>query len=337
MPGAIRCDVNDRGASEPESGADSIIEVAAAVLERPDGNFLLASRPAGKPYAGYWEFPGGKLEAGETARQAIVRELAEELGIDALSVYPWLTRLYRYTHSKVRIRFMRITRWRGEPRPHEGQLLAWQRPDALSVVPMLPANAPILRSLLLPHAYAITDARRYGVTGALDRLERALAEGVRLVQVREKDMSREAVERFARETVERTHRAGGRVLINGSEALALAVRADGVHLTAEQLMHARARPAVEWCAASCHDRIELQRAGELGVDFAVLGPVCATASHPQAAPIGWKYFARLVEGTGFPVYALGGLSRRDMETAWSFGAHGVAMVRGAWEDAGHAG
>ena len=94
-----------------------MIEVAAAVLVRPDGAFLLAQRPAGKVYAGYWEFPGGKIEPGEAADAALARELHEELGIDVVTAYPWITREHVYEHGHVRLNFFRVTEWTGEPHP----------------------------------------------------------------------------------------------------------------------------------------------------------------------------------------------------------------------------
>ena len=103
-----------------------IIEVSAAVLQRPDGSFLLAQRPPGKIWAGYWEFPGGKIEPGETPYHALVRELREELGIEVGTAYPWITRVFTYPHATVRLNFFRVMEWRGELHPHEGQEFAWQ-------------------------------------------------------------------------------------------------------------------------------------------------------------------------------------------------------------------
>ncbi len=103
-----------------------IVEVSVAVLQRPDGSFLLAQRPAGKIWAGYWEFPGGKVEPGETAREALLRELREELGITVETAYPWLTRVFIYPHATVRLNFFRVTAWSGELFGHEGQEFAWQ-------------------------------------------------------------------------------------------------------------------------------------------------------------------------------------------------------------------
>jgi 8-oxo-dGTP diphosphatase len=305
------------------------LDVAAAVLERADGSFLLAKRPPGKVYAGYWEFPGGKIEPGETPAHALARELHEELGIEVHRAFPWITRLYTYPHATVRLHFMRVSDWYGIPRPHEGQELSWQTPGHPTVAPMLPANGPILKSLELPAIYGITCAGVTGVPVFLARLEAALGRGLRMVQVREKQMQGAEFRRFLTEVVERVHQAGGKVLLN-SEHVEHSAQIDGVHLTARALFEAGPRPTVRWLAASCHDASELQRAREIGVDFAVLGPVAATPSHPNAKPLGWEEFARLSRDTTLPLYALGGMQPADLPLARASGAHGLAMLRGAW-------
>ena len=297
---------------------------------RPDGRFLLGQRPAGKVYAGYWEFPGGKVEPGEAPHAALTRELREELGIEVERAYPWLTRDYDYAHAAVRLRFFRVTRWSGTLHGRENQLFAWQLPDAISVDPLLPANAPILRALLLPPVYAISNAAELGEREFLARLERALAQGLKLLQVREKGMSGEAQLRFAAEAVRLAHAHGAQVLVNGDAALAQRVGADGVHLTSAQLQQLDRRPEQGFVGASCHDAGELARAQALGVDFVVLGPVCPTPSHPGANGIGWGPFAGLLKDCRVPVYALGGLKAPDLEKAWECGAHGIGMMRGAW-------
>lgn len=311
--------------------SDSLVEVAAAVVERTDGSFLLAQRPVGKVYSGYWEFPGGKIETGETPLAALKRELHEELGIDAEHAFPWISRVHAYPHATVRLNFMRVTRWQGQPAGREHQGFCWQRPDAPTVGPMLPANAPILKSLRLPLVYAITSAVAVGVPVLLQALDGALAAGLRLVQVREKQMPGGEFERFVREVVPRVRAAGGRVLVNGAPDLAARAGADGVHLTAAQLMVARSRPDFEWCAASCHDEKELEAAARLAVDFVVLGPVLPTPSHPGVPPLGWNRLAQLARGFPLPIYALGGMQPRDLDRARTCGAHGIAMMRGAWQ------
>jgi len=304
------------------------VDVAVAVLIRPDGMVLLARRPAGKVYAGYWEFPGGKVEPEEPVIDALKREIREELGVTIGRAHPWITRVFVYPHATVRLHFHRVTSWSGELRALEHEAIAWQRPDATQVAPMLPANGPVLRSLSLPDEYAIT---RFAEMGEpfFPRLESRLRGGLRLVQVREKNLPRDAVRAIARRVIGLARLHGARVLVNADVDLAREIGADGVHLTAAQL--GAPRPDLRWCGASCHSVEELQRAEALGADFAVLGPVRATPSHPDAAPLGWDRFRSIAAGASIPVYALGGVVPRDMEQAKTCGAHGLAMVRGAWE------
>ncbi|HTM59151.1 MAG TPA: Nudix family hydrolase [Burkholderiales bacterium] len=299
-----------------------MIEVAAAVIQRPDGRFLLAQRPTGKVYAGYWEFPGGKIEPGERAERALARELHEEIGIDVRAAYPWITREYVYPHGHVRLNFFRVLEWSGDPHPREEQAIAWQAISGPLVSPMLPANAPVLASLALPQEYAVTDAMRLGTAEMLARLERRLEGGLRLVQIREPSLSQHDRELFTVEAIGLAHRYGGKVLVKTPHA-----NADGVHYTAAELMRLELRPDRGLAAASCHTRQELERAMQLGLDFAVVGPVLEKG---QAAPLGWARFAEIVRGASIPIYAIGGLRPADMRDAWRAGAHGLAMIRGSW-------
>jgi 8-oxo-dGTP diphosphatase len=308
----------------------SVVNVAAAVIERPDGSYLLGQRAADTFYPGYWEFPGGKVEAGETPHDALVRELHEELEIEVLRATPWIVREHVYEHAHVRLHFFRVSEWRGEMKDHVHAALEWQRPGAESVAPMLPANAPVLAALALPAFYGITHAHAIGIEAQLAALEHALAKGLRLVQLRESTLPAQARESFAAAAVGLCRDYGARVLVNGDTHLAWAVGADGVHLTGAQLKALRGRPGFPLVAASCHDAGELRQAADAGVDFVVLGAVKPTASHPGQPGIGWPEFGRLLAGYPLPVYALGGLGRQDMDTARANGAHGVAAIRAAW-------
>ncbi len=305
-----------------------MVEVVAAVIERADGAFLLAQRPAGKVYAGWWEFPGGKVDEGETTGVALSRELHEELGIEVQRAYPWITRVFVYPHATVRLNFFRVVAWAGEPHPREDQAIRWQRLDAPMAEPMLPANAPVLRALALPLEYAITDAQALGANEMLARIERRLSTGLRLIQVRDKALPDRAD--FARSVIALAHRHGAKVLLNGDEHAARTVGADGVHWSAITLEHAQRRPADMLCGASCHSTAELARAIALECDFAVLGPLRATTTHPGGATLGWDEFARLARGAPMPVFAIGGLRPSDLDEARRSGAHGLAMIRGSW-------
>ncbi|CAG2141329.1 NUDIX domain-containing protein [Cupriavidus plantarum] len=131
-------------------GADGqprkVTEVAVGVMVQPDGRFLLAQRPAGKPYEGYWEFPGGKLEPGESVEAALARELHEELGLDVLRSERWRVLEHDYPHAYVRLFFCKVTAWRGEPVGREGQAFAWQAVP-VDVAPLLPATIPVVEWL----------------------------------------------------------------------------------------------------------------------------------------------------------------------------------------------
>jgi len=292
-----------------------VIDVAAAVILRPDGSFLMARRPPGKLYAGYWEFPGGKIEPGEPPAAAIARELHEELGIDIGVPCPWITRVFEYPHGTVHLRFFRVFEWRNEPHPREGQDIGWQTLDKLVSGPMLPANAPVLASLALPWEYAVTNASQIGEARMLAQIERRLGDGLKLIQVREPTQAG----RFTDQVIALAHRHGAKVMTKAPHA-----GADGVHFTAAQLMTLEERPKQGLAAASCHTREELERAMRLGMDFAVLGSV------NDKAAIGWKRFAEIAAWAAIPVYAIGGLTPSDLDQARRAGAHGVAMIRGSW-------
>ena len=306
------------------------IHVAAAVIIRPDGRFLLASRPADKPYPGYWEFPGGKIEAGETAHQALIRELDEELGIHVTRATPWLTRQFDYPKLRVVLSFFRVTAWQGEPHPREGQTFSWQSADDITVAPLLPANTPIIHALTLPPILGITQAGD-DITSFLVKLDHALAQGLKLIQVREKQLTGSTLSEFAQAVVNRAHADHARVIINADAALAQQIQADGVQLTAAQLAAIGTRPDLALVGASCHNAAELDLAEQLGCDYALLSPVLPTASHPGAPTLGWEQFASFASNRSIPIYALGGLNAADLELAQQHGAHGIALLRGAWQ------
>ena len=310
-----------------------IVEVAAAVMLRADGReFLLAQRPEGKVYAGYWEFPGGKVEPGESVRDALIRELQEELGITVTACSPWLTRQFTYPHATVRLNFWRVTAWDGEigiTAPLEHSAVDWQKTgEAATVTPILPANDPILKALSLPTTMAITNAEAEGTERQLERLEEALRAGLRLIQVRDKGWPQAQRLWFAEAVCRLARSHGALVVINDNEGIARQVGADGVHLSAASLADCTQRPDFTWVGASCHNAAEVARAGELGFDYTLLSPVLATPSHPEASGLGWPAFARQLAGNTLPVLALGGMKPEMLAEAQQHGAHGIALMRG---------
>lgn len=311
----------------------TIVEVAAAVMLRAAGSeFLLAQRPQGKVYAGYWEFPGGKVEPGETVRTALIRELHEELGITVTACAPWLTRVFTYPHATVRLHFWRVTAWDGEigiTAPLEHSAVDWQKcGKTAGVAPILPANDPILKALALPTTMAITSGEIEGVERQLERLEEALDEGLRLIQVRDKGWPAAQRLWFAEAVTRIARQRGALVLINDDADIARRAGADGLHLSAPALAACRERPDFAWVGASCHDAKELDHAAELGLDYALLSPVLPTPTHPEATGLGWPAFSDLIAGRPLPVFALGGMKKDLLATAQGHGAHGIALMRG---------
>ncbi len=314
----------------PNQKPAAVVEVVAAVILRPDGQFLLTQRPDGKVYSGYWEFPGGKVEPNESLLHALERELWEELGIHVRQAHPWITRVFIYSHATVRLHFFRVVEWEGDLVPREQQGVSWQWPHRVDVSPVLPANGPILQSLLLPPVYAITRTSEIGIEAALMQIDQALQSGVRLLQIREKQMDGEMLRLFAENVVALARNYQAKVLINGDVELAREVGADGVHFTSAQLLAFSSLPEAGFSlyGASCHNAEELYAAEQLGVGFVVLGPVQSTLTHPGIAPLGWRRFAALIRDYPLPVYALGGLNAYDLPVAQEMGAQGIAMMRG---------
>jgi len=308
-----------------------IVNAAVAVLLRADGKALLGQRPEGKSWAGWWEFPGGKIEEGESAEQGLQRELEEELGISATTFNPWLTRVFSYPERTVKLEFFIVREWRGEPYGKEGQNLSWQDPHSPSVSPLLPANQPVMQALRLPPVYAITNLAEMGESAFFSALQQQLEKGLRLIQIRERQLSATEFASFTAKVRGMAQPYAAKVLVNGDVALAQKLGADGVHLSSARLMAMTEKPVNLLCGASCHNAEEIAQAARLHLDYALLGAVQATLTHPDVATLGWQQFAALVKNQPLPVYALGGMGLQDMPMAWQHGGHGIAMMRGVWE------
>lgn len=308
------------------------IHVVAGVITDARGRILLTRRTEGRDLAGLWEFPGGKREPGETSEAALIRELQEELGIHVDVGAPVIEVPQRYPDKRLRLDVRHVRAWKGSPRGHEGQAMAWVAPDKLPRYDMPPADRPVVAALLRPDRYLVTPAPGNSDEAWLAGLSTALAAGIRLVQLRAGDATAGTRWRdLVTEAVRRCRAAGAQVLINGDAELASELGA-GLHLRSQQLLQATERPlsAEHLVAASCHDADELRQAERIGCSFAVLGPVRATATHPGTQPLGWERFALLRESVSLPLYAIGGLAPHDLTEARRHGAQGVAAIRAFW-------
>ena len=313
---------------------DNAVHVVAGILSDSQGRILLAERVAGTHLAGAWEFPGGKIEPGESAESALRRELHEELGVDIGAVDPLISIPWRYPQKSIVLHAFRVRDFRGEPHGREQQALRWIAPDEALELPMPPPDRPIVTALRLPGCYAITPEPDDDTTRILEDIDRVLAAGIRLIQLRAKRLTADRLLPIAADAAIRVRSAGGTLLLNGHVALARELGLDGVHLSAADLMRLDERPldARHWVAASCHDARELMHAAAIGVDFAVLAPVRLTSSHPDATNLGWQRFAELCASASLPVYALGGLRLDDLARARDAGGQGIAGISAFWPD-----
>lgn len=307
--------------------------VVAAVIGNDSRQVLLAKRPLDRHQGGLWEFPGGKVEQGEEARAALLRELHEELDIVVQDARPLIKVRHDYPEKSVLLDVWRVTAFAGEPHGREGQPIEWVATEDLPGRDFPAANQAIVTAARLPSLYLVTPEP--GDTGLfLDRLAALLAAGVKLVQFRAKTLDPAAYRRLARQVAALCHGARARLLLNSPPDLADVERvgAAGVHLTTAALLALKERPLPGgyWVSASCHSSSELDHACRIGVDLAVIAPVMVTTTHPDAQPLGWRGLQHLTERAVMPVYALGGVALRDVVAAWTHGCQGIASISALW-------
>ncbi|HEX7380766.1 MAG TPA: NUDIX domain-containing protein [Nevskiaceae bacterium] len=272
------------------------VEVACGVLVRGD-RILIARRPGGKIGAGKWEFPGGKLEAGETSREALVRELDEELGVRVLDATALAPLAHRYRDRDVCLDTWRVERFAGAPHPREGQQLAWVTRHEIGGYDMLASSWRVLAALALPRRYGTwTDVP---VVSAM--ASAPLADGA-WVLLRRPQMDLETYVRAAWDVVARCAAFGARVIVDRSSALPRVPAAVGLQLDADALVACTARPAAHdrFCLVVVRDRVELARAWTLDFDAVVWNP---RGEHdaPRALPVS---SVAMPGEPGLPVYVV---------------------------------
>lgn len=306
-------------------------QIVVGVL-RKGTQVLLSVRQKHQAYADYWEFPGGKVEAGEDFELALEREFHEEVDIETRNWQPLIQIPWDYEHASVMLNVFETEDFVGEPHGKEGQTVAWVETSDLSGYRFPEANEGIVSALTLPDAMMITGDFA-NQEDALHKLEIALKDGVRLVQLRAKKMEEQAFLAFAKQAIPKVHAHQGKVLINGKpEWLSLLPEADGLQLASTELTHWAQRPVPEekLLSISTHNELEIAKALELKADIILLSPVKPTSSHPDMEALGWMGFQSLVQNVPVPVYALGGMKASDISEAKRFGAQGVAAISSFW-------
>ncbi|WP_415879769.1 Nudix family hydrolase [Methylomonas sp. TEB] len=300
------------------------LHVAVGVIRDGDGRILITQRAKHAHQGGLWEFPGGKLEADEPVQQALARELAEEVGIQVETATPLIKINHDYGDRHVLLDVWNVSAFAGQARGCEGQAMRWIDAEQLKEFTFPAANIPIIAAAQLPHYYAILEGR--SATEALDNCQRILANGVKLLQFRVKSLPIADLQTVFEQVSQLCRQQQVSLLVNADLPVDT-VHAQGLHLSSRALLACHERPnGYRWVAASCHNLEELKHTEALGLDFAVLAPIQATASHPDATALGWQALSELLEHINLPVFALGGLGRRDLNRALAAGAQGIAGI-----------
>ena len=308
------------------------IHVAVGVVYGADGRILVARRPEDKHQGGLWEFPGGKVEAGEDVRAALQRELKEELNIQGGHLQPLIQIRHNYPDCSVLLDTWQVSGILGSPRGNEGQPIQWVEPSELGSLNFPEANKSIINAIQLPDRYMTTGAFENDQI-LFDKVLRQVVNGVHLVQFRAPWLAPDVYLTLAARLSEQVRSAGGRLLVKGDPALLQEPWCDGLHLTSAQLLcdiHPKKQRPDQWLAASCHNEEELLKASAMSMDFVTLSPVKETTSHPGCEVLGMDQAARLTTLSSLPVYWLGGLSLGDIEVVRSSGAQGIGGIRVFW-------
>lgn len=311
------------------------LHVVAGVLRDAVGRVLICERPPGKHMAGDWEFPGGKRHGHESRLEALERELDEELGVRLGSARPLIRYRHAYPDRTIDLDVWLVDNYVGEPAGREGQALEWLPEERLAGRGLLLADRPIVTALQLGSLCLVTGPYR-DLEDFRERLVRALDRGASLVQIRDHGITEAGLREILTMAVPTCHRRGARLVVNGDPAitapLVAEMDADGLHLPSRHIGASipASVSANLLLGASCHDERELCRAVAHGMDYAVLGPVAETHSHPGAPGMGWRRFRELVASLAIPVYGIGGLSADSLNTAWEHGAQGVAAITSIW-------
>lgn len=329
------------------------LKVAVAAIVNHNNEVLVSKRRQNVDQGGLWEFPGGKVEPGETIGQALHREIAEELALIIHSPRPLITLQHDYPDKTVHLSVYRVDSFSYKAGIDstatigaEGQRLKWQPVHTLNSSDFPAADKTIITALQLPPLYLIS-GKFISLNDFNIRLSTAINQGIKLLQLRLKIQWIKHNRDLAAEII----KSASALCVKEKVVLMLNIPDEylreiiqkqqlvfsGIHFDSYRLHQLDADSVQAYrqhyrLAASCHTQQDINRAERLELDFIVLSPLRPTTSHPQAKPLGWRVFAEQISTTSLPVYALGGVGRADLSTAWQAGAQGVAGIRFQWEN-----
>ena len=304
------------------------IKVVAGIIRDPAGRVLLGQRRPDTHLAGLWEFPGGKVESGETSTEALQRELKEELGINILKTQPFICITHHYPEKSIELQAVEVQSWHGRIQSCEQQKLQWVKIIDLANEAMPAADIPVAKALQLPAQLRISPACK-DLDTYLQCLNSDLARGCNFIQLRATNLSLAEQAEFIAKAYQINKRAKATIMVNfGADPGRYDNQLAGLHLKSTQLQRLQQRPIArhKLLSAACHNLDEIRLAEKVQVDFIVLSPLYATKTHPSASPLGEAGFRDLCKQTSLPIYALGGVQPQDLDKIRTFGAQGVAGI-----------
>ena len=293
---------------------------------------LISKRSDNQHLAGYWEFPGGKVESNEDVSVALKRELFEELGITIDNAESYTVIEHAYPDKEVLLDVWKVFEWSGEPESREKQEFCWVGIDELNNYNFPAANKYIIQSILLEPMYVISQETYQDYSRLFSITEECFATGLKLFQLRLKVERNESFQTIVKSLSSLASKYNSKLILNGSAEDIDKYPIDGVHLNSKELIKYENRPIGEEyiLGASCHNEEELLKANKINVNYAFISPVLITGSHPEANALGWERFSHLTSKVNFPIYALGGMLPTYLTLAKSHGAYGIAMLGAIW-------
>jgi len=309
-----------------------VVHVAVGVIVNSNYQVLISKRASHVHQANLWEFPGGKIESGEAIVSALSRELEEELGIKTQCYDHLMTIDHNYDDKSVCLHVFMITDFSGDPVGKEGQLIKWHDISDLNTSEFPVANIAIINRLQLPDLIQITGDYS-DPDDLLKKTKSCITKGIKIIQFRAHEHDDSVYIVHAKAMLELCRKHNVRLILNRNPGLLKIVDADGIHLTRHEMKKYSHRPIEKnkLLSVSCHNNEELSYASKLNVDYCFLSPVKAAVSHNAGVELGIDRFSGLSKKYNYPVYALGGMTEKDIPVIKKHAGKGVAVISANWE------
>ena len=311
----------------------NVVHVVIAIIQNTKHEVLVSERKPDVHLGGLFEFPGGKVEGGESPVEALQRELAEELNINALSFSPLIQIPYSYPDRKIFLNVYIVKKHMGIVSAHEGQKIYWKNISSLNDNEFPPANYGVIRALQLPKIFPVTPNYSQEPKNFLMKFEKVVSdETIQIIQLRSHEIKNSEYVELVKQCIRICKKYHVKLILNRELELIKNLDISGVHLTSEKLLGTKKRllSTKYLLGASCHTQQEVNHANNLGMDYIFIGPVVEKYSSEISKTLTWKGFAELTQNSLMPAYAIGGLNEGDVDTSIIHGGQGIAAIRSIW-------